>query len=107
MRFLTSKFGFFIISLLFIFCLIWINLGNLTNSSLVPGNTDPQKIFFNKLGDFLSSFLKWVFDTARPIAAEASQSIQTWWQAQKPIIAGQLIQWFSQSKNSIASSLLP
>lgn len=106
MRFLTSKFGFFIILLLFIFCMLWINLSNFTTTSLSPVNTDLQKTILNKLGGFLSSFLQWVFNTAKPIAAEVSQSLQAWWQVQEPIIVGQLIQWFSQSGNSIASSLL-
>lgn len=106
MRFLTSRFGLLIISFLFIGCLLWITLGNSILSSPTPGQEDMRRTVVNKLSNFFSTAVKWIYDMVKPIATEFGKSFNAWWETQKPIIVDRLIKWIAQSESTISAGLV-
>ena len=108
MRFLTSKTSLFLISLTFIFILIWMNTGNLKSSTLFTDmqvSNSQQNLFLNKLGDLFSGFLKWVYEFSQPFAAEAGKSLQAWWDGQKAVMMNAAVQWLINQQDNLSSSL--
>ena len=108
MRFLTSKTSLFLISLTFIFILIWMNTGNLKSSTLFTDmqvSNSQQNLFLNKLGDLFSGFLKWVYEFSQPFATEAGKSLQAWWDGQKAVMMNAAVQWLINQQDNLSSSL--
>lgn len=108
MRFLTSKFSLFLISLIFISILFWMNFSSINSFiKLSDGqaSTSQQNQLFIKLGDHISGFLKWLYDFSRPFAAEAVKYLQAWWANQKAAMTNAVIHWLVNQQESLSSAL--
>jgi hypothetical protein len=108
MRFLTSKASLFLISLIFIFILFWLNPGNLILSvhpNDLEGSNSQQNLFLHKMGDTFSGFSNWVYDFSKPLAAEVGKSFQAWWESQKAMMLNSAVQWLVNQQDNLSSNL--